>query len=313
MGGRAPEFPYDLSSFQQSRAHKKSAQNTRRDYGRQASTNSSISTNYNQEALTLQQTMAPSVDSSNALPAGWVELQDPASGQTYYANQSTGETTWDRPQPPQNQSRRTVSQVPIMTPVQEHQRQAQAQSQSSTGSTHSRNTKLASKYGDGFVSSASNPELASQYGNVGTSNPYTTTARPGPAKAGSAGTPAKAPVSGNLDTMPELPAEYQVIPDTLLGLTTALKGGQLTAADRRQVTEAEKAIAIFSKRLAWGEISEEVVGKMQSLVSSLSGYDWSGAVSIQTALVSSEWRDHKDWLKGIKALVQLAAKLYGGR
>ena len=28
--------------------------------------------------------------------------------------------------------------------------------------------KLASKYGDGFVSSASHPELAAQYGNVGT-------------------------------------------------------------------------------------------------------------------------------------------------
>jgi hypothetical protein len=32
-------------------------------------------------------------------------------------------------------------------------------------------TSLANKYGDGFVSSASNPELAAQYGNIGTQNP----------------------------------------------------------------------------------------------------------------------------------------------
>ena len=31
------------------------------------------------------------------LPAGWMSQQDPASGQTYYYNQNTGETSWDIP------------------------------------------------------------------------------------------------------------------------------------------------------------------------------------------------------------------------
>eukprot|EP00985_Skeletonema_marinoi_P025873 scaffold19436_cov58-Skeletonema_marinoi.AAC.1 len=43
--------------------------------------------------------------------------------------------------------------------------------------------KVASKYGDGFVTSASNPQLAEQYGNVGTSNPYSNANRPGTAAA----------------------------------------------------------------------------------------------------------------------------------
>ena len=109
--------------------------------------------------------MAP----TDALPAGWIALQDPTSGNTYYANQTTGEVTWDRPQ---------VVAVPApqpaytSTPHSAHNEpepsgQAAVQAYSNNGTTSTPN-RLASKYGDGFVTSASHPELASQYGNVGT-------------------------------------------------------------------------------------------------------------------------------------------------
>jgi protein transport protein SEC31 len=168
---------------------------------------------------------------------------------------------------------------------------------------------MASKYGDGFVSSASNPELASQYGNVGTSNPYHTTDRPGTATVSSAVVD-KPPVSGNVDTIPPLKAEYQTIPDTLLALIEALKGGQLSSVDKRQLVEAKKAVAIFSKRLALGTISDEIAKQMLSMTNFLAAYEWSSATASQTSLVSNEWKEHREWLKGIKALVQLATKMY---
>jgi hypothetical protein len=56
--------------------------------------------------------------------------------------------------------------VPAPQPVvQQQPAQPRASVVLDTSSTPSR---LASKYGDGFVTSASHPELASQYGNVGT-------------------------------------------------------------------------------------------------------------------------------------------------
>jgi protein transport protein SEC31 len=299
MGGSPPEFPYVMQDVKQYRGPARNTAN--RGYGTQVSSVSSASGySQQQQAYAQEQPAAAAAPvASNALLAGWMELQDPGSGRTYYANQTTGEVTWERPQ---------ATPSPVVAPAPS-QPTTQQQSQSATASTNSRNTKLASKYGDGFVSSASHPELASQYGNVGTSNPYHSTARPGTAQVSSA-SPARAPVSGNLDTIPDLKPEYQPISDTLLSLIEALKGGQLAAVDKRQLSEGEKGVAIFTKLLARGEISDEIANKMLSMTNSLSSYDWAAASSIQTALVSHEWRDHKDWLKGIKALVQLATKLY---
>ena len=50
-----------------------------------------------------------------------------------------------------------------------HQQTSTAQNVNGTSSAAALKTqKVANKYGDGFVTSASNPKLAEQYGNVGT-------------------------------------------------------------------------------------------------------------------------------------------------
>ena len=106
-----------------------------------------------------------SVNATQALPPGWVAVQDPSTGQTYYANQSTGESSWEPP----------VAAAPapelVATSYSGHTPSSSAQTtKSSFGATPADSTalKVASKYGDGFVTSASNPQLAEQYGNVGT-------------------------------------------------------------------------------------------------------------------------------------------------
>jgi hypothetical protein len=45
------------------------------------------------------------------LPEGWAEYIDPNSGRPYYYNASTGETTWDRPTPPQEEAKEEKEQV----------------------------------------------------------------------------------------------------------------------------------------------------------------------------------------------------------
>jgi protein transport protein SEC31 len=76
---------------------------------------------------------------------------------TYYANQNTGESSWDPPMP----------DAPLPEPISMN-----GNSKFNGNASSLKTQKVANKYGDGFVTSASNPKLAEQYGIIGTSNPY---------------------------------------------------------------------------------------------------------------------------------------------
>jgi protein transport protein SEC31 len=205
MGGSPPEFPFTLANIQQSRGQTSGAEtrknqqqqaaaaiqqqevaaaaaaaihqnnqntsqqsNTPQNYTRQESSNSATSANgqqsqYNQQQQygqhTAAQTAQPTQAAPDALPAGWVALQDPSSGSMYYANQATGEVTWEKPQ---DAPQPAYAPAPAPQPVEQPAASTNGTSSSSTPN------RMASKYGDGFVTSASHPELANQYGNVGT-------------------------------------------------------------------------------------------------------------------------------------------------
>jgi protein transport protein SEC31 len=305
LGGVAPEFPYVMVDVQQSRGQvyvqpavvesEPVVVSNGHGYQQHEQSVAAVQPGYGAQAQTL--------GSNDALAPGWVALQDPSSGNTYYANEMTGETTWEMPKAPVH-APYSAPQMPVQqdTGFDTSQR-SQVMSQATK-----QKPSIVSKYGDGFVSSASNPELASQYGNVGTSNPYGGNARPGPAAVQPL---PKAPVSGslNIDTL-QLSNHHASIRDTLLGAAGALKQTNLNVVEKKQLEEAEKGIAILVKKLARDELSDTIVDQVFALVNAISQHDFAASMAYQTTLANSEWRDHKDWLKGIKILIQLAIKKF---
>jgi protein transport protein SEC31 len=310
--GVAPEFPYVMVDVQQSRGlvfvqpqeitkEPEILSNGHSDQTQQPVTEQFQAQGHQPFAVGAQ-------SSSDTLAPGWIALQDPTSGNMYYANETTGETTWEKPLAPVHApySAPQLSSFPQETGLDASQRSQMTQPTSAAQSRPK--ASIVSKYGDGFVSSASNPELAHQYGNVGTSNPYGGTARPGPAAVQPI---SKAPVSGslNLDTL-QLSNHHKSIKDTLLGCAEALKQTALNVVEKKQLDEAEKGVAILVKKLNRDEISDAMVDQVFALVNAISQHDFAGALTYQTTMANSEWRDHKDWLKGIKILIQLASKKF---
>jgi protein transport protein SEC31 len=119
------------------------------------------------------------------------------------------------------------------------------------------------------------------------------------------------PISGtlNIDLL-EVSSDLAPVKDALLGFVAALQAVQLTPIDKRQLTEAEKGVAILVKKLARGDLGNEVVARVSYMVGALCNRDYATATASQTSLVNSDWRTEKDWLKGIKLLIQLASKKF---
>jgi len=97
----------------------------------------------------------------------------------------------------------------------------------------------------------------------------------------------------------------------LLGLIDSLKANaHLNPIEKRQVSEAEKGVAILVKRMARGELEASTTQKVYAMVTAIANADLATASAVQTDLANHDWRDHKDWLKGIKILIQLAVKKF---
>jgi len=82
----------------------------------------------------------------------------------------------------------------------------------------------------------------------------------------------------------------------------------LNSSEKRQIAEIDKALANLRAKLAANAVAEDVLGRLTVFVDALQKRDYNAATREQLALVNAEWAEHKDWLKGIKFLVQLITK-----
>ena len=68
------------------------------------------------------------------------------------------------------------------------------------------------------------------------------------------------------------------------------------------------ALAALHKQMGDGSISPETVGKLDQLVVFLHAKNSAAANKINTDLTNTVWAQHKDWIKGLKYLIQLHCK-----
>jgi protein transport protein SEC31 len=153
---------------------------------------------------------------------------------------------------------------------------------------------------DGFVTSVGNEGLQSKYGNSHYGKPAATAAAQPQPEA-----PKPKPIPQHV------PAEHKPILDSFLALLGQLKSAGLNGGEKRQAAEVEKALKVLEYKLKVGSISASAIGKLQQISQQFNAGSFKATLPIHVSLTTSEWSEHKDWLKGLKYCIQLASKKYG--
>ncbi|EQC35750.1 hypothetical protein SDRG_06509 [Saprolegnia diclina VS20] len=151
---------------------------------------------------------------------------------------------------------------------------------------------------DGFVSSVGNKDLIRKYGNA-------TNAILSPTEDEKKGFSAPTAPLGCTDSVS---AEDMVIVETFNGLVARLEGASLNPAEQKMLVEGQKTKDLMFTKLNAAELSPSVVKSLHDMVGAIGRSDIRSALHIHTGLATSDWAAHKDWLRGMKTLLQLALK-----
>lgn len=209
------------------------------------------------------------------------------------------------------------------SPIQGHSAFPQA-SKSNNRVTNPSPADMHKHRSDGFVSSVGNTELTRKYGNTGTAIFSPNTSNAASFSSGSEGTSVAVgdgqKASSHMATQQPsqqqkpmgcttsiLPAD-QIIVTVFNELLVALEGARLVAAERRQLPEMVKAKDILFSKLNDAVLTSAVVSSLHAMVTCFQARDYHGAKGIHVALTTSDWSSQKDWLKGIKAVINTALK-----
>lgn len=229
-----------------------------------------------QQVQATQQQQAPqptqqqqsSQGQQGGLPAGWIQLVDPSSNRPYYVDQSTGQSQWEPPTPVA-QPVPVPQQTKVQPAVQQQQQQASFQQLPTVQQP---------------VQQPVQPEVQQQ-------QPVTQPVVETPVSPVAS---TSSPVGGGAA------AELQAVLDNI--------AGKATGGDKRQITMLKGALAALHKQMGDGSISPETMGKLDQLVVFLHAKNSAAANKINTDLTNTVWAQHKDWIKGLKYLIQLHCK-----
>merc|ERR1711991_905404 len=161
-------------------------------------------------------------------------------------------------------------------------------------------TKAAS---DGFICSAGGAsetaiKLGTRYGNAN--------------KADIAADADAAPAVPQLpsgDTS-QIPADQKPIMDCLNNVAGQLDGASLGGGEKRQMIEVRKALVRLSDKLNRGELDAHCCSSMLEVIGNINQANFRGALAVVTGLTTTHWSGEKDWLKGVKGIVQLCLKKF---
>eukprot|EP01035_Chromulina_nebulosa_P017943 gene17943-23567_t len=260
--------------------------------------------------------------SVSTLPSGWLELTDPASGRLYYVNQATNQSQWEYPVIPEN---KPIQSQPQTIPQAKPQGYQPLQSTSSSNLQSNFINQGPTNYPVvnqpvGFVpqpnqsTNSFNPAVNSQFN---TFTPVANTFSPTPAvQLNSASAVVNQPAVNTTASVapvvaPAKKAENVPLPESvhiLGGLISQIGGTIVNPADKRQFTAVNQSYNTLCEKISSNEVSADVLQKISLLVQELTNRSYSSANAIQVDLANTVWSQHKEWLKGIKVLIQLASK-----
>mmetsp|Transcript_23707 Transcript_23707/g.43997 ORF Transcript_23707/g.43997 Transcript_23707/m.43997 type:complete len:1090 (+) Transcript_23707:44-3313(+) len=209
------------------------------------------------------------------LPPGWIQLQDPSSNRPYYVDQSTGQSQWEPPAP-------VAQSMPAQVPQQQQQQQQQQQPQQQPQQQQPQQPvqMQAQQQPVQQQAAVTQPVVETPQVTAPTSPAATTSAPDGGGEGA--------------------PAELQAILDNI--------AGKATGGDKRQISMLKGALAALHKQVGGGSVSPDTMGKLDQLVAALHAKNSAAANKINTDLTNSVWAQHKDWIKGLKYLIQLHCK-----
>jgi protein transport protein SEC31 len=217
---------------------------------------------------------APVAPTTPTLPPGWLQLHDANTNMFYYVNQATGQSQWEPPA----MAIEAPAQVNYQQQVeQQHQPQVQ-QPQPVVSQPQSSPMRPMVQQDIAFPNAAAaNPDLV----------------------AAQAATAAAAAAHVGPDNESVL-AYGQMI--------EAIAAGSLNAQEVKQVNMLRQSYQHLSDKMKASDLSGDVSQKIAQFMEYMQTRNFAGATMVQTDLVNTAWDKHKEWIKGMKIMIQLSSR-----